>query len=86
VTPGLVATGVLCLVFAWNDYAFATTFTGHNTQTIPVAASQLITQEGVIWGQLMATGTIILTPMAICGVAIRRWLVRGLTMGAMSGQ
>jgi multiple sugar transport system permease protein len=46
----------------------------------------LITQQGVIWGQLMATGTIILTPMAICGVAIRRWLVRGLTMGAMSGQ
>ena len=58
VAPGLVATGVLCLVFAWNDFAFATTFTGHDTQTIPVAASQLVTQEGVAWGQLMATGTI----------------------------
>jgi multiple sugar transport system permease protein len=86
VAPGLVATGVLCLVFAWNDFAFATTFTGHDTQTIPVAASQLVTQEGIAWGQLMATGTIILLPMVICGVAIRRWLVRGLTMGAMSGQ
>jgi multiple sugar transport system permease protein len=84
--PGVVATGVLCLVFAWNDFAFATTFTGADTQTIPVAASQLVTQQGIIWGQLMATGTIILTPMVICGVAIRRWLVRGLTMGAMSGQ
>ena len=86
VAPGLVATGVLCLVFAWNDFAFATTFTGHDTQTIPVAASQLVTQQGIAWGQLMATGTIILLPMVICGVAIRRWLVRGLTMGAMSGQ
>ena len=62
------------------------TFTGHDTQTIPVAASQPVTQQGVAWGQLMATGTIILLPMVICGVAIRRWLVRGLTMGAMSGQ
>jgi multiple sugar transport system permease protein len=84
--PGVVATGVLCLVFAWNDFAFATTFTGSDNQTIPVAASQLVTQQGIVWGQLMATGTIILLPMVVCGVAIRRWLVRGLTMGAVSGQ
>ncbi len=86
VTPGIVATGVLCLVFAWNDFAFATTFSGHDTQTIPVAASQLITQQGVLWGQLMATGIVILLPMLVVGIAIRRWLVRGLTMGAMGGQ
>jgi multiple sugar transport system permease protein len=84
--PGVVATGVLCLVFAWNDFAFASTFTGADSQTIPVAASQLVSQVGIVWGQLMATGTVILLPMVICGVAIRRWLVRGLTMGAMSGQ
>lgn len=86
VAPGVVATGVLCLVFAWNDFAFATTFSGHDTQTIPVAASQLITQQGVLWGQLMATGTVILLPMLVVGIAIRRWLVRGLTMGAIAGQ
>jgi multiple sugar transport system permease protein len=86
VTPGVVATAVLCLVFAWNDFAFATTFSGHDTQTIPVAASQLITQEGVLWGQLMATGVVILLPMLVVGIAIRRWLVRGLTMGAVAGQ
>jgi multiple sugar transport system permease protein len=84
--PGLVATTVLCIVFSWNDYAFATTFTGTDTQTIPVAASQLVSQQGVQWGPLMATGTVIMLPMIICGVAIRRWLARGLTMGAMSGQ
>lgn len=85
-TPGLVATGVLCLVFSWNDYAFATTFTGQETQTIPVAASQLVSQQGIEWGQLMATGTVIMLPMVICGVAIRKWLARGLTMGAISAQ
>jgi multiple sugar transport system permease protein len=84
--PGLAATAVLCIVFSWNDYAFATTFTSADTQTIPVAASQLVSQQGVQWGPLMATGTIIMLPMIICGVAIRRWLARGLTMGAMSGQ
>lgn len=46
--PSVVATSVRCLVCAGNDCAFATTITGADQQTIPVAASQGITQEGVI--------------------------------------
>ena len=45
--PGIVTTAILCLVFSWNDYAFAVTFAGPGSQTLPVAASQLITQTGV---------------------------------------
>jgi multiple sugar transport system permease protein len=81
--PGLVATGILCLMFAWNDFAFASVFTGEATQTIPVAASLLITQQGIAWGQAMATGTVIITPMLIAGLAVRKYLVRGLSMGAV---
>ncbi len=81
--PGLVATGILCLMFAWNDYSFASVFTGQSTQTVPVAASLLVSQEGVQWGQAMATGTIIILPMVIAGIFVRKYLVRGLSMGAV---
>ena len=54
--PGLVTTWILCLVFAWNDYAFAQTFSGTSGQTLPIAATQLITQTGIDWGQVSAIG------------------------------
>lgn len=83
---GLVTTGVLCLVFAWNDYAFATVFSGPSSQTLPIAASQLVTQTGIDWRQLTAIGTIVVVPMIVAGLAVRRWLVTGLTLGAVTGE
>lgn len=84
--PGLVTTFVLCLVFAWNDYAFALVFSGPHSQTLPIAASQLVTQSGIDWGQLTAIGTFVVVPMMLAGLAVRRWLVTGLTMGAVTGE
>jgi len=84
--PGIVTTAILCLVFSWNDYAFAVTFAGPGSQTLPVAASQLITQTGVDWGQLTAIGTVVALPMVVVGLAVRRYLVRGLTLGAVTGE
>ena len=83
---GLVTTAVLCLVFAWNDYAFATVFAGPSSQTLPIAASQLVTQSGIDWGQLTAIGTIVVLPMVVAGLAVRRYLVTGLTLGAVTGE
>ncbi len=83
---GLVTTFVLCLVFAWNDYAFALVFSGPHSQTLPIAASQLVTQSGIDWGQLTAIGTFVVVPMMLAGLAVRRWLVTGLTMGAVTGE
>jgi multiple sugar transport system permease protein len=83
---GIVTTFVLCLVFSWNDYAFAATFTGPGSQTLPVAASQLISETGVNWGQLTAIGTVVALPMVLVGLAVRRYLVRGLTLGAVTGE
>jgi multiple sugar transport system permease protein len=81
--PGIMATAVLCLMFSWNDYVFASVLSGHRTQTVPVAAALLITQTGIAWGQAMATGTIIVLPMLICGLVVRKYLVKGLSMGAV---
>ncbi|AIJ20801.1 carbohydrate ABC transporter permease [Amycolatopsis methanolica] len=83
---GLVTTFVLCLVFSWNDYAFALVFSGPHSQTLPIAADQLVTQTGIDWGQLTAIGTIVVLPMIAAGLAVRRWLVTGLTLGAVTGE
>ena len=82
-SPGLAATGVLCMMFAWNDYVFASALTGASTQTVPIAASLLVTQTGIAWGQAMATGTIIIMPMLLCGLLMRKYLVKGFSMGAV---
>lgn len=83
VKPGLVATAVLCFVFAWNDYLFATVLTSGATQTLPVVTAALQTMRGILWGQVMSMGTLIFVPVLIMGIAIRKYLVRGLTMGAI---
>jgi multiple sugar transport system permease protein len=84
--PGIVTTAILCLVFSWNDYAFAVTFAGPDSQTLPIAASQLNTQTGLNWGQLTAIGTIVVAPMILVGLAVRKYLVKGLTLGAVTGE
>ena len=86
VLPGIATTAILCLVFSWNDYAFAVTFSGPDSQTLPIAASQLVTQTSIDWGQLTAIGTIVVLPMIVVGLAVRRWLVTGLTLGAVTGE
>jgi multiple sugar transport system permease protein len=86
VLPGIATTAILCLVFSWNDYAFAATFSGPDSQTLPIAASQLVTQTEVDWGQLTAIGTIVVAPMIVVGLVVRKWLVTGLTLGAVTGE
>ncbi len=86
VLPGIATTAILCLVFSWNDYAFAVTFSGPESQTLPFAASQLVTQTSIDWGQLTAIGTIVVAPMILVGLIVRKWLVTGLTLGAVTGE
>ncbi|MDA3920221.1 MAG: carbohydrate ABC transporter permease [Salinisphaera sp.] len=81
--PGVATTTILCFIFAWNDYAFASTFGGPGTSTIPIAAALLLTRTGIDWGQLLAIGTIVVLPMAVFGLLVKRWLVTGLTLGAL---
>lgn len=83
VRPGLVAVATLCFMFAWNDYGFAVVFTSGATQTLTVATARLMTEYGIVWGQVMTLGTILLSPVLLIGIIIRKHLVHGLTLGAV---
>jgi len=84
VRPGLVAATTFSFVFAWNEYLFALVLTvSQNAKTLPVAAGDFVTAYGIEWGPIFASGTLILIPIMIFSLFLQRYLVRGLTFGAI---
>lgn len=81
--PGLIATGLLCFIFAWNEFLFANILTGANTHTAPVGLTEYVTPVSVEWNKIMAAGTLVVLPVWIGALSVQRYLVRGLTMGAV---
>jgi len=83
VTPGLAATALLCLIFAWNEFFLAVNLTGPNAGPLSVYISSFMTSEGLFWAKMSAASTVAIAPVFIAGWTAQRSLVRGLTMGAV---
>jgi multiple sugar transport system permease protein len=83
VAPGIGAFLVLCILFAWNDYLFAAIIGSGGAKTLPAATRELVQPQNIQWGQIMAAGTVTTLPMMFLGLVIRKYLVTGLTMGAV---
>jgi multiple sugar transport system permease protein len=81
--PGLVATGVFVLIFSWNEFLFALILTRTAAKTAPVAIADFVTLYGIQWGQLTAYATLISAPIIILGLLFQRYIVKGLTLGAV---
>jgi len=82
-TPGLVASAIFCIVLSWNEFLFALTLTGTQARTLPVTIAGLRTPAETEWGQISAMATFILLPILIFAWSAQRYLVRGLTFGAV---
>lgn len=82
---GIISTAVFCFLFSWNEFIFALVLSGSNTKTLPVAAAGFITPVGIDWGGAAAAGTVAILPAAILAIVLQKYLVRGLTMGAIRG-
>lgn len=83
VVPGLAAVVVLCVLLAWNDFIFAAVMGGEAAKTLPVATWALKSANGIAWGQIMAAGVVTVAPMLLLGIVIRKYMVQGMTMGAV---
>jgi ABC-type glycerol-3-phosphate transport system permease component len=81
--PGIIATALLAFIFAWNEFLFANILTGADTRTAPVGLTEYVTPTTVEWTNIMAAGTLVVLPVWIGALAAQRYLVRGLTMGAV---
>jgi len=83
--PGLAATAVFCFLFSWNDFFFALILTRTDAMTAPVAVVNFLQYEGWEWGKIAAGGTMVMLPVLVFALLVRRYLVRGLTAGALRG-
>jgi len=84
-TPGLLATFVYAFLFAWDELLFVSSLTQENAETIPVGIRTFISNYQQRYDQLMAAGVLATLPVMVAFFLTQRWLVRGLTAGAVKG-
>jgi len=83
--PGIAICAVLTWVFAWNEYLFAATLTSVNARTVTTGLAEFVTVTGTNWGQMAALSMISMLPALIFLVFVQRYIVVGLTFGAVKG-
>jgi multiple sugar transport system permease protein len=77
------ATAIFCLIFAWNEYAFAVLLTSGTAQTAPPFIPIIIGEGGQDWPAVAAGTTLFLIPILVFTVLLRKHLLRGITFGAV---
>ncbi|MCF3640829.1 carbohydrate ABC transporter permease [Rhizobium sp. TRM95111] len=82
-TTGIAATAIFCLIFAWNEYAFAVLLTSGTAQTAPPFIPTIIGEGGMDWPAVAAGTTIFLVPILVFTILLRKQLLRGITFGAV---
>ncbi|NPV52426.1 MAG: carbohydrate ABC transporter permease [Firmicutes bacterium] len=83
-TPGIIATAMFTFLLSWNEFLFALNLTfSPEAQTMPVAVTGFISARGIAWGELSAAATVMLLPGLVFGIFARKYIVSGLTRGAI---
>jgi multiple sugar transport system permease protein len=81
---GIVAAGILCFVEAWNEFIFALVLTSFKAKTAPVVLATFVENEGTLqWGSLAALGVWTVMPTLLFMLFLKKFLIRGLTVGAL---
>jgi sorbitol/mannitol transport system permease protein len=83
VAPGLAATALICVIFAWNEFFFALNLTAAKAATTPVFLVSQMTSEGLFLAKLSAASVLASLPVVLAGWIAQKQLVRGLSMGAV---
>ena len=85
VGSGIAVAAILAFVFSWNYFLFALVLSNGDTKTLIAAAFNFIGEGSTSWGALMAAATLIALPPLLLAAVVQRWLVAGLTLGAVKG-
>lgn len=82
--PGVAATAIYAFIAGWNEYLFAMSFINTDShKTVSLGIGQLIGEYRILWGELMAGALYALVPMAVIFIFFNRYLVSGLSAGAV---
>ncbi len=83
--PGLTATAIFCLINSWNEFVFANFLTSIRAKTVPTSVMLFLSVSGTKWGEMAATGVLSSLPAIVFGIAVQKYMIRGLTFGAVKG-
>src|SRR5262245_9913017 len=81
--PGMVAAFILSLILCWNEYFFAALLTGSVAKTLPVMVASQTGSQGINWWVMAAISTAAIAPLVLIGILLERYIVKGLTTGAV---
>jgi len=85
IKPGLVSSGLLAFIFAWNSFTFPLLLTSFNVETVTVSSLKYIASDTVHYGQMAVAATVAALPEVVLALLIQKHLVRGLSFGAVKG-
>lgn len=85
VAPGLVVAAIFAFLVSWNEFLFALILGGVRAKTLPVVIAGLTTDVGPLYGDMSAAAVMVMLPNIIMTIALQRYLVKGLTLGAVKG-
>jgi multiple sugar transport system permease protein len=85
VRPGLAAAALLAFVFAWNNFIFPLVLGASNTQTVTVSALGYLSSAQSFFNRMAAAAVIASLPQIVLALSIQRYLIRGLSFGAVKG-
>ncbi len=83
--PGIIVTSMFTFVFSWNNVLFPLVLSKQSTTTLPVGTISFFASTGIYWGHLAATAVVAMLPPMIIFLLLGRYVVRGLTFGAVKG-
>ncbi len=83
--PGLTATAIFCLINSWNEFVFANFLTSVRAKTVPTSVMLFLSVSGTKWGEMAATGVLASLPAILFGITVQKYMIRGLTFGAVKG-
>lgn len=81
--PGLASTLIIMFIFSWNEYFFASMLTLQDASTLPILIANQVTTSGVRWWLMSVLTLIAIVPTIVLGFFVQRFVVRGLTSGAV---
>jgi multiple sugar transport system permease protein len=83
--PGVVTAAALSFIFSWNNFMFSQVLSMDKTRTLPAAVYNFMSYDEVDWGGVMAAAAFVIMPAIIITVICRKYIVRGLAVGAIKG-
>jgi multiple sugar transport system permease protein len=84
-TPGIASAAILTAFLSWNEFLIASSVAKRQAQTLSIAVAGFVTDKGVQWGPMAAMAVVMVVPMILFALFVQRYLVRGITLGAVKG-